>query len=78
MLEGVGEGLLGDPIDTGSQSHRYLSLLTGYLDVSGYTRHGYTGKRGYHPLLAIAADVLMARLREGRANTARGAAPLPA
>jgi Transposase DDE domain group 1 len=31
----------------------------------------------YHPLLAIAAgtgDVLMARLREGRANTARGAA----
>ena len=38
---------------------------------------GYTGKRGYHPLLAVAADtgdVLMARLREGRANTARGAA----
>ena len=33
--------------------------------------------RGYHPLLAIAAgtgDVLMARLRKGRANTARGAA----
>ena len=31
----------------------------------------------YHPLLAVAAgtgDVLMARLREGRANTARGAA----
>ena len=39
--------------------------------------HGYTGKRGYHPLLPVAAgtgDVLMARLREGRANTARGAA----
>ena len=38
--------------------------------------HGYTGARGYHPLLAVAAgtgDVLMARLREGRANTARGA-----
>ena len=38
---------------------------------------GYTGQRGYHPLLAVAAgtgDVLMARLREGRANTARGAA----
>ena len=34
-------------------------------------------KRGYHPLLAVAAgtgDVLMSRLREGRANTARGAA----
>ena len=39
--------------------------------------YGYTGKRGYHPLLAVAAgtgDVLMCRLREGRANTARGAA----
>ena len=43
----------------------------------GARHHGYTGQRGYHPLLAIAAgtgDVLMARLREGRANTARGAA----
>ena len=41
----------------------------------GARHHGYTGARGYHPLLAIAAvtgDVLMARLREGRANTARG------
>ncbi|MEX1173699.1 MAG: transposase, partial [Chloroflexota bacterium] len=39
--------------------------------------HTYTHVRGYHSLLAIAAgtgDVLMARLREGRANTARGAA----
>ena len=39
--------------------------------------NGYTGARGYHPLLAIAAgtgEVLMSRLREGRANTARGAA----
>ena len=47
------------------------------LDKEGARHHGYTGARGYHPLLAIAAgagDVLMARLREGRANTARGAA----
>ena len=47
------------------------------LDKEGARHHGYTGKRGYHPLLAIAAgtgDVLMARLREGRASTARGAA----
>ena len=47
------------------------------LDKEGARHHGYTGKRGYHPLLAIAAgtgDVLMARLREGRANTTRGAA----
>ena len=43
----------------------------------GARHYGYTGKRGYHPLLAIAAgtgDVLMSRLRQGRANTARGAA----
>ena len=47
------------------------------LAKEGARHHGYTGVRGYHPLLAVAAgtgDVLMARLREGRANTARGAA----
>ena len=47
------------------------------LDKEGARHHGYTGQRGYHPLLAVAAgtgDVLMARLREGRSNTARGAA----
>jgi hypothetical protein len=47
------------------------------LAKEGALHHGYTGVRGYHPLLAVAAgtgDVLMARLREGRANTARGAA----
>ncbi len=47
------------------------------LQQEGALHHGYTGVRGYHPLLAVAAgtgDVLLARLREGRANTARGAA----
>ena len=47
------------------------------LAKEGAQRHNYAGQRGYHPLLAIAAgtgDVLMARLRKGRANTARGAA----
>ena len=47
------------------------------LAKDGARHHGYTKVRGYHPLLAIAAgtgDVLMARLREGRAHTARGAA----
>ena len=47
------------------------------LQKEGARHHTYTHVRGYHPLLAIAAgtgDVLMARLREGRANTARGAA----
>ena len=46
------------------------------LAKEGARHHGYTGVRGYHPLLAIAAgtgDVLMARLREGQANTVRGA-----
>jgi hypothetical protein len=47
------------------------------LAKQGAVHHGYTGVRGYHPLLAVAAgtgDVLMARLREGRAATVRGAA----
>ena len=47
------------------------------LRKEGAQRHNYAGQRGYHPLFAIAAgtgDVLMARLRKGRANTARGAA----
>ena len=47
------------------------------LSKEGARHHGYTGQRGYHPLLAVAAgtgEVLMARLREGKANTARGAA----
>ena len=47
------------------------------LAKEGARHHGYTGQRGYHPLLAVAADtgdVLMVRLRQGRANTARGAA----
>ena len=47
------------------------------LAKEGARHHGYTGARGYHPLLAVAAgtgDVLMSRLREGRANTACGAA----
>ena len=47
------------------------------LAKEGARYHGYTGQRGYHPLRAVAAgtgDVLMSRLREGRAHTARGAA----
>ena len=47
------------------------------LAKEGARHHGYTGARGYHPLLAVAAgtgDVLLARLREGRANSTRGAA----
>ena len=46
------------------------------LAKQGGTHHGYTGVRGYHPLLAVAAgtgDVLHARLRGGKANSGRGA-----
>ena len=49
------------------------------LAKEGARHHGYTGKRGYHPLLAIAAgtgDVLMSRLREGRQHRPRRR-PLP-
>ena len=45
------------------------------LAKEGARHHGYTGARGYHPLLAVGTgDVVMSRLREGRANTARDAA----
>ena len=47
------------------------------LVKEGAQHHNYAGQRGYHPLLAVAAitgDVLMCRLHQGRANTARGAA----
>ena len=63
-----------------SQRERQFNLAyaaTGSKSKEGARHHGYTGARGYHPLLAIAAgtgEVLMSRLREGRANTARGAA----
>ena len=57
--------------------HHLDSTVCEYgLGKEGARRHGYTGQRGYHPLLAVAADtgdVLMVRLRQGRANTARGA-----
>ncbi len=46
------------------------------LSKEGARHHGYTHRRGYHPLLAVAAgtgEVLMARLREGQAHTGRGA-----
>ena len=67
---GPGEGPLTIDLDsTMCETYR--------LAKEGARHHGYTGQRGYHPLLAIAAgtgEVLMSRLREGRANTVRGAA----
>ena len=67
---GPGDGSLTIDLDS-------TTCETCGLAKEGARRHGYTGQRGYHPLLAVAAgtgDVLMARPREGRANTARGAA----
>ena len=67
---GPGDGLLTIDLDS--------TICETYGLVKEGARHlGYTGQRGYHPILAVAAgtgDVLMARLREGRANTVRGAA----
>ena len=48
------------------------------LAKEGARHHGYTGARGYHPLLAVAAgtgDVLMARLREGPGQHRAAALP---
>jgi hypothetical protein len=58
-----------------------VDLDSTVCQVHGYRKqgaaHGYTHELGYHPLLATRADtgeVLHARQRTGRANTARGAA----
>ena len=67
---GPGEGPLTIDLDS-------TMCETYGLAKEGARHHGYPGKRGYHPLLAIAAgtgDVLMSRLREGRA-TPFGAPP---
>ena len=67
---GPGDGPLTIDLDS-------TSCETYGLHKEGVRQHNYHGQRGYHPLLAVAAgtgDVLMARLRKGRANTARGAA----
>ena len=51
------------------------------LAKEGARDHGYTGQRGYHPLLAVAAgtgDVLMAQAAEGSGQHRSGRRPLPA
>ena len=70
----AGAGPGNDPLTIDLDSTVYETYG---LSKEGAQRHNYAGQRGYHPLLAVAAgtgDVLMARLRKGRANTARGAA----
>jgi Transposase DDE domain group 1 len=58
-----------------------IDLDSTVCEVHGYHKqgaaYGYTHRLGYHPLLATRADtgeVLHARQRTGRANTARGTA----
>jgi hypothetical protein len=58
-----------------------MDLDSTVCEVHGYheqgAAYGYARTLGYHPLLATCADtgeVLHARQRTGRANTARGAA----
>jgi Transposase DDE domain group 1 len=57
-----------------------VDLDSTVCEVYGHAKqgaaYGYTRVLGYHPLLATRADtgeVLHARMRTGRANTARGA-----
>ena len=76
----AGTGLVG----WGRTRRRAIHHRPGFDDLrdirsgqGGGARPRLHGQEGLHPLLAVAAgtgDVLMARLREGRANTARGAA----
>ncbi len=73
-----GEPIRSAAVVLAKHSAESLRLLrTAFTITASWSLCLYTGQRGYHPLLAVAAgtgDVLMARLREGRANTARGAA----
>ena len=82
LLAMDGPGPLGPDPATGPCTIDLDSTIceTYGLAKEGARHHGYTGKRGYHPLLAIAAgtgDVLMSRLREGHGYTGkRGYHPL--
>ncbi len=70
----VGAGPGDDPLTIDLDS---TACETFGLCKEGAQHHNYAGPRGHDPLLAVVAgtgDVLMARLRKGRANTAQGAA----
>ena len=73
-MRGPGEGPLTIDLDS--------TICETYgLAKEGARHHDYTGQRGYHPLLAIAAgtgDVLMSRLSRGPGQHRSGRRPLPA
>jgi len=84
QLDQVSRELLGRAFAAGAgpgSAPFTIDLDSTICETYGLKKEGgkaftYTGVRGYHPLLAIAAgtgDVLMARLRGGNANSGRSA-----
>ena len=84
QLDRVSRELLGRAWATGAgpgAGPLMIDLDSTICETYGLAKEGgrdfaYTGVRGYHPLLAVAAgtgDVLMARLRGGNATSGRGA-----
>jgi hypothetical protein len=84
QLDRLGEQILGRAWAAGAgpgDGPMTIDLDSTVCEVHGYHKqgaaYGYTHQLGYHPLLATRAEtgeVLHARQRAGRANTARGAA----
>ena len=89
QLDAVSRELRARLWDAGAGPHRrderlFLDVDSTIAACYGTAKQGvsfgYTRARGYHPLIATvhepgaAPDVLHVRLREGKANTARGAA----
>jgi hypothetical protein len=86
QLDAVSRVLLGRAVDTGAIAAPTGAAFVVDIDATlietyGLAKQGArqvmrTGRRGYHPILAVAAgtgDVLHARLRRGRSNDATGA-----
>lgn len=86
QLDAVSRELLGraadaGAIDTCSTDPFVVDIDATLVETYGLAKRGgsevmRTGRRGYHPILAVAAgtgDVLHARLRRGRTNDASGA-----
>lgn len=86
QLDAVSRHLLGRAVQAGAmvapaEGPLVLDIDATLVETFGLAKQGArqvmrTGRRGYHPILAVAAgtgDVLHARLRRGRSNDATGA-----
>lgn len=84
QLDAVLDGLMQRAWDAGAapgSTQMTVDLDSSVLETYGFQKQGgsgftYTHVRGYHPLFAVLVDggeVLHCRLREGRANSGRGA-----